>query len=168
MKGKTAVAAILAMGLAGCASRTTLTVNTVPTGAFLTEVGTGRALGIAPITITYDGEILWKQVDSNGCFTVAGIEARWVSGATAVLNPLKGCAGIVQHYNISLSRDPAAPGLDKDMEFAVKAQSLQAQQQQAQATQDAALMSAWAAGQQSAPTTCTTSSTGSSINTTCR
>lgn len=161
------IAGCFVMSSLGCASRTTLTINSVPAGAYITEVGTGKAFGIAPVTVIYDGEKLWKSMDANGCFTVSGFQAKWISGATTALNPISGCKGVIERYSISLERDQSAPGLDKDMEFAVKVQAVQAQQQQAQSSQDAAIISAWSA-LQSGSTNCTTRAIGETISTSCR
>lgn len=52
---------------AGCASNVTLTIQTQPEGAYVTEVGTGKALGIAPVQVSYDSQQLLRYKDANGC-----------------------------------------------------------------------------------------------------
>ena len=160
--------------LVGCAigTQATLTVHTQPEGAFLTERPSGTAYGIAPRTMTYNASIL-HRIKTDGCFMVHGFEARWVSGATASLDQIRLCGSVVGDYTITFSRDPDAPGLEKDMQFALQVQSVLAQQQQAAATQSAAQTASIAALLGSFDTTdsrlqCTSRQVGNTVQTDCK
>jgi len=154
----------------GCATQASLSINSQPEGAYITEVETGKPFGMAPVAVVYDPATLNLHKSTEGCFMVNGFEARWVSGAVTTLNPIKLCGSNVDSYSISLNRDSSHPGLDKDLQFAIQLQTLRAQQQQAQASKDsaaAALWSAWSASQQN-NINCTTTPIGNSVNTNCR
>lgn len=129
--------------LSGCAigTQATLTIYTQPEGALLTEKHTGTTYGIAPKTVIYNAAILHNIKTDDGCFMVHGFEARWVSGVTSSLEQIRLCGSVVGDYTITFSRDPNAPGLESDMQFALQVQSVLAQQQQAAASQTAALAS---------------------------
>ncbi len=136
--------------LTGCATQALLTVRSQPEGAFITENGTGVSYGTAPVVIAYNKFGLRQHRDSNGCYLVKGFKAHWVSGVVSQLPLVRLCGSATGNYNIQFNRDPSAPGLNKDLQFALQIQALRAQQQQAQAAQDAAdaaLFNAWAAPQ---------------------
>jgi len=69
-----------ALAMAGCATRATLTVFSQPEGAYLTEKGTGKVYGVAPVAVVYDANALASYKRADGCYLVKGFEARWVSG----------------------------------------------------------------------------------------
>jgi hypothetical protein len=154
----------------GCATQASLTVLSQPEGAFITERGTGKSYGTTPVVLYYDGIELLKYKDSGGCYLVKGLDARWVSGASASLESIRLCGSNLGDYNISFNRDPTQPDLERDLEFALKVQALRTQQQQAKAAQDAAaatLFSAWATTQRTS-VKCTSTQFGDVIRTNCK
>lgn len=171
--------ALLLGFLGGCATNTpTLTVYSQPQGAYITEVGTGRVVGMAPAASVYNRSALKAFKDEDGCYKIRGYEARWVSGARAVIDPMRLC-GKEDSYSITLNRDSSYPDLEKDLQFALQVQSILAQQQQARAARqaaNAAVFSAFSAAQRAnAPNPippavhCTTNSYGgSTVYTTCQ
>ena len=170
---------LLLGSLGGCATNTpTLWVYSQPQGAYITEVGTGRVAGMAPAASVYNLTALKPYKDKDGCYKIKGYEARWVSGARTVIDPMRLC-GKEDSYSITLSRDSSYPDLEKDLQFALQIQSIVAQQQQARAARqaaNAALFSAYSAAQQanapkpiSSPVRCTTNSYGgATVYTTCQ
>lgn len=154
--------------LTGCATHASLTVFSQPEGAYITEVGTGLAFGIAPTVIAYDAKRLPQHRDPSGCYLVRGLEAHWVSGVATKLNAIRLCRGVTGEYNITLSRDPAIAGLEKDLQFALQLQTLRAQQQQAQAAQNAAAAALFSSWQSTQPVNCTSTTIGNQVQTNCR
>ncbi len=154
----------------GCATQASLTVTSQPEGAFITEKGSGKSYGTAPVVVVYDTDTLKAYRGSDGCYRVKGFTARWVSGTTASLELVRLCGKTTGVYTITFGRDPSQPGFDKDMEFALRLQAVRAQRQQAQAAQDAtaaALFSAWAAAQRTT-VMCTSTQVGLIVQTQCR
>jgi hypothetical protein len=156
---------------AGCAvgTQATLTIHTQPEGAFLIEKQTGTSYGIAPKTVIYHAALLHKIKTDDGCFMVYGFEARWVSGVTASLDQIRICGSVVGDYTITFRRDPDAPGLQEDMQFALQVQSILAQQQQAAAAQTAAiaaLLGSFDASNNSLR--CTSRQVGDTVQTDCK
>lgn len=139
---------LIALGLAaafltGCATQQAnrippntvqLTVMSEPAGAFIAEKGT-TIRGIAPLVLSYPATGVPK--DNNGCAVVKGFEARWGSGAAASTNnTLRFCGG-GNKFHYVLNRNPADPGLDKDLQIAMQlTQQQQAATAQAQAEKD--------------------------------
>lgn len=164
---------IVAPLMFGCATQATLTVQSQPQGAYITEQGTGRVLGVAPVVSYYDASALKQnRQDAQGCYLVRGFEARWVSGATTFVPDTRLCNGTTNDYSITVTRNSSDPGLEKDLQFAMQVQALQLQAQQAQAAQDAAtaaLIGAFSAAQQrTTPVQCSSYPVGDSVQTTCR
>jgi hypothetical protein len=155
--------------LVGCTQYATLTVNTQPEGAFITETQSGASIGIAPVTISYVATEVAQHPTADGCYLVNGLEARWVSGVTASLETIKLCGLPVADFTISMNRDPKAPGLDKDMQFAVQVQSSRAKQRQAQASEAAAVAAILGATNTSNTTlSCTSRQIGDTVQTECK
>lgn len=128
-----------AVSLVGCASsHVQLQVNTQPPGAYITEAN-GTVLGAGPVLTQYPRESLKKHKDATGCFVVKGFNAQWVSGATATTAPTLRLCGTNELYNITITRNTSDPGLDKDLEFALRMSTAGAAQRQAGATEDAAM-----------------------------
>lgn len=166
----TIAAAALLIALGGCATQASLTVLSQPEGAYLTEKGSGKALGIAPAIAHYDGQALLSFKGRDGCYLVRGFEARWISGATASLENVRLCGSNTGNYNITFNRDPSGPGFEKDLQFSLQLRALRAQQQQAQAAETAAtaaLLRAFSAPQTST-ISCTSMQTGNMVQTNCR
>ncbi|MBI5460642.1 MAG: hypothetical protein HY941_00465 [Gammaproteobacteria bacterium] len=169
--------------ISGCAAQ--LTITSQPEGAYITEVGTGNVFGIAPVVVEYKDALRMQHKNGDGCFIAKGFEARWVSGATTTIDPIKLCYqnSSNNNYALSINRNASDPGLEKDMQFVVQIQTLRAQQEAANAASNAAtaaaLLTLWAASQPtvSQPTTnqpkinknvnCTTSLNGNIANTNC-
>ena len=115
--------------LTGCATHSTLTVTSQPSGASITEAGTGKALGVAPVVLYYDA-----HKDASGCFQVGGLNAKWVSGATTSSEPIiRFCGSNTGIYRYLFIRDAKAEGLDKDFDFSMRQSAVAAQQAQAKA-----------------------------------
>ena len=115
--------------LTGCATHSTLTVTSQPSGASITEAGTGKALGVAPVVLYYDA-----HKDASGCFQVGGLNAKWVSGATTYSEPIiRFCGSNTGNYRYLFIRDAKAEGLDKDFDFSMRQSAVAAQQAQAKA-----------------------------------
>ena len=131
--------AIIGFLLSGCATQATLTVNTWPEGAVITELGTGRFVGESP-AVSYYNINSKSPKNSAGCYLVKGFKAQWQSGAVgSTQETITLCGSRVGDYNISIPRPPVG-GLDRDQNYAVQKQMLRAQQQQAKSAQDAALL----------------------------
>lgn len=160
------VVGILGMLLTACAS-STLTLKSQPEGAYITELKSGKAHGIGPIAINLSPDALKKDMGTDGCSHYSGYQARWVSGATKVVPQIILCGGpAFGDYTITLVRDPAAPGLDKDLQFVLQLQTVRAKQQQAQAASDAADAATWPS--KSSPVSCSSYKLGSTVQTDCR
>jgi hypothetical protein len=166
----TLAAACVVLVSAGCSTQASLTLFSQPEGAYLTEKSSGKAYGIAPAKVHYDGAALLKHKGADGCFLVRGFEARWISGATATLDTIRLCGSHIGDYNITFSRNPSQPGFEQDLQFALKLQALRAQQQQAQAAEDAASAALYQAfsSQQQNRISCTTNQIGGTVFTNCR
>lgn len=109
---------ISASCIAGCATQASLTINTVPPGAYITSKSSGKPLGISPITVYYDWD---KKYVVNGCLQTQGLTATWVSGATISSPDIITICG-TGAYNYNLPRPANASGLDKDMQFGMQVQ----------------------------------------------
>jgi hypothetical protein len=167
---------VLFGSLLGCASKQTLTLYSQPSGAYITELGTGTVYGIAPVVVQYDSKTLSASKDASGCSLVRGFEAKWVSGATTSSPSIRLCTNSNNAFNYQLSRDANAPGLEADLDFAMRQGALRAQQQQAEAIQNAAAIQAWGAFQamqpkptpMPTPISCTSYALGNQVQTNCR
>lgn len=157
------------LALAGCATQASLTVFSQPEGAYISEKGTGTVYGMAPATVFYDSKVLASSKGADGCYRVKGLDARWVSGATAGLELITLCGASNGTYNITFSRAPNYPDLERDLQFALQLQSIRAQQQQARAEQDAAAAAVYRAFTlpQQKPVNCTSIQIGNTVQTNC-
>ena len=160
---------VIALALGGCATQASLTVFSQPEGAYLTEKGTGKVYGVAPVRIVYDSKALANFKNPAGCYLVKGFEARWVSGATANLGVITLCGESTANYNITFSRASNYPDLERDLQFALQLQSIRAQQQQARAAQDAAAAAVFRAFNPPPriPVNCTSTQFGNTVQTNC-
>ena len=143
MIGYTKLIALFILGIlfSGCATHNaSLGVYSQPEGAFISKAVSGEPLGIAPITLEYDPASLNSFKDAECCFMVRGFEARWVSGATTRLNPIRLCGTETGSYTINLDRNMAYPRLEKDLQFVIQLRMVRAQQQ---ATQNSAITALW-------------------------
>lgn len=167
------VSVIALVFLSGCATHATLSVLSQPEGAYITEMVSGTALGIAPINTYYEAASLQNSKDAQGCYLVRGFEARWVSGARATTGEsIRLCGSSTGGYNITVNRDPSHPNFEKDLQFATQIQAILIQRQQAQAAENAAaaaMFSAFTAAQKAnTPVRCSSYPIGSSMHTTCK
>jgi hypothetical protein len=156
------------MLLSACASQAYLTISSQPEGAFITERETGNSYGTAPVTVFYEAATLKQNRTADGCYLVQGLEARWVSGVVAALDMIRLCGAATGNYTISYHRDPQQPGLDRDLQFALQLQAVRAQQQQAQASQEAAVAALFSAWSNAQPVRCTSTQIGNTVQTNCR
>ncbi|OFA30027.1 hypothetical protein BAE46_12460 [Glaciecola punicea] len=89
----------------------------------------GKNWGYAPVTLTYSPN---KEARKSGYFYSRACEARWVSGARESFSTSwdlnKFPNGVEQTV-----RRPNVPNYQQDAEFALKVQTMQAQQKQAKA-----------------------------------
>lgn len=167
---------MVAVVLTGCAGQpintVSLTVSSQPAGAYITPIGEPNG-SLATLTRTWQlSEMSRYKKDASGCHLVPGYAAKWGSGASTVSpNYLTICGG-AGGYTYVLSRDASHPGLHLDLDFALKVEGQQRQQQAAQDARDqaradaiidglAGAMNAYSAGRQQAqpvriaPITCT-------------
>lgn len=131
------VTMIVVSVLSGCTADVDLIVRSQPEGAYITDVESGQGYGIAPVMIHYNLSGMTK--DANGCYSLVGVRAQWVSGAQAGYEALSYCGGGTSYL---ISRNPSAPGLDQDLQFAAQLAQTQAAQQEAQAANDADMAAA--------------------------
>jgi hypothetical protein len=153
--------------LAACATQSELTIYSQPEGAYISEIGTGVAFGIAPTVGYYDASALSGNVNAKGCYVVRGIEARWASGAFASLDPIELCGSAVGYYNITINRPVSHPDLEKDLRMALQIQAARSQQQQASAAEAAAAAAILGTFQQN-QINCTSQNIGGIVSTNCR
>lgn len=161
--------------LAGCANHVPpgtvhLTVLSQPAGAYVVDKKVGKG-GVAPQTYSYPTAQFAK--DQAGCIHVFGFDARWGSGAAATSAPtIRLCPSEGNQFTVTVARNPADPGLDRDLDFALRLD-------QAQAAKDNARIEGLAAGfigamevrnaqqQRMAPIRCTSRNTFGRIETDC-
>ena len=84
-----------------CATTHNLTVHSDPEGATLTTVGTGGDLGPAPVLLVFDDSDLEASRGDDGSYRVRGIEARWQSGAVAIMDPIPLCHADQRHHEVT-------------------------------------------------------------------
>ena len=105
---------ILPLILVACNTHTRLTFVSQPGGAMITEISAGNNIGTAPTKKSYDAASM-SSVDSQGCYKLNGVEARWVSGAVERMPELKLCDGTIVSYTVTLVRPLSYPDLEKDL-----------------------------------------------------
>ncbi len=166
------IVGILLIFLSGCATQSTLNIYSQPIGAYITEVGTSTTYGITPTVAYYNVLDLLRHKQPDGCYLVKGFTAKWVSGATSTMSPIRICGSTTGTYNITLSRDSSHPDLEKDLTFAMQVQTMLAQQQQAKAAQNAAFAQMWSAfsisQDKNSTTNCSSYMVGDTLKTSCR
>ena len=108
---------VMPLLFAACTNHTQLIFVSIPEGATISEISTGNALGIAPTGKRFDLDSL-SSLDSEGCYILGGVAARWVSGATVQMEELKLCDGKSGFYAVRLVRPTEHPDLEKDLEEA--------------------------------------------------
>jgi hypothetical protein len=116
--------------LYGCAAnQATLVVYSQPSAAYILNKN-GEPLGTAPVKINYNSEQLKRYKDASGCFLVQGVNAVWVSGSRNNSNEnIRLCGAADGVFNFTINRRMSDDGLDKDMDFAMRADALRAQQE---------------------------------------
>jgi hypothetical protein len=161
-------ASIASLALAGCASSTVyVQVNTQPAGAFVTEFGTAVAIGMSPAYASYPRTSLTSR-DATGCAIVRGFRAKWPSGAAAKSPDTLRLCGSGEVFNITIARDPNDPGLEQDLEFALKLSNASAAQRAAAAAEAGAAFQMMGVMQNAAPVNCSTMAVGKTLQTNCR
>ncbi|HAJ75858.1 MAG TPA: hypothetical protein DCM64_05335 [Gammaproteobacteria bacterium] len=108
---------ILPLAFTACLNRVDVTFLSEPEGATITEVTTGIEIGIAPISRSYDLGVL-SPVDPQGCYSLVGVEAQWISGATSRVQEFQLCGDVTEDYYLTLERPAEHPDLDKDVQHA--------------------------------------------------
>jgi hypothetical protein len=171
MKGLTAV--LVVTTIVGCATPgVNITVTSSPDGAYI--ISEGPVTGLVPVEAFWDKKTLDALGrDENGCFLLQGFTATWVSGAVTSVPILRHCDKSTDgNYNFVMSRDMNAPGLDKDLQFALQVQNLRVQKAQADAAQAMAYASMWSAARANQPKqqsiNCSTYGSGNALYTNCR
>ncbi len=108
---------VLPLFLVACTNQIPLIFVSIPEGATISEISTGNALGIAPTrkSLEIDSQ---SSLDSEGCYILGGVAARWVSGATVQTEELKLCDGESGPYAVRLVRPTEHPDLERDLEEA--------------------------------------------------
>lgn len=165
---------LLAAFLSGCVAQPTLYVVSQPAGAYVTEASAGGNANIAPIQLYYDPVLLERTMDAQGCYRVKGFRAQWVSGAVAVIDPVKLCPrqGVYEEWTLTMRRPNDHPDLERDLQFAVELQSIRAQEQHARAAQtsaDALLLQIFNSSLESNQGVyCRSTSSGDAVTTLCR
>lgn len=117
-----------ALLLSGCS--TYITVTSEPEGARITDPSGTVNYGIAPVSVEYDTSELEGQQGM-----VPGFKATWVSGATAETENPFIITDLKYGANVLLKRPANAPGLEKDLEFALKRAQQRAKQAEAERDQ---------------------------------
>jgi hypothetical protein len=74
---------------------------------------------------------------------------------------------VMSRFTITFNRDASHPDMEKDLQFALQAQMLSAQRQQANAASDAAAASLWQAWSSNRPKNCTSIPIGNFFQTNC-
>ncbi len=171
MKGLAAV--VLITTILGCGTPGVhLTVTSSPDGAYITSES--PITGLVPVVAFYDKQMLDNiKRDEDGCLFLKGFTATWVSGAVTSVPLIRHCAKSNDgNYNFVMSRDMNAPGLDKDLQFAIQVENLRVQKAQADAAQAMAYASMWSAARTNQPTqkaiNCSTYGSGNTLYTNCR
>lgn len=108
---------VLPIIFTACTSSTELVFVTHPEGATITEMGTGITIGTAPTNKLFDLDSI-GSVDEEGCYTLNGVEAQWVSGAKEQITGLQLCGKHRRGYIVTLVRPSSYPDLEKDIEVA--------------------------------------------------
>ena len=99
--------------LSGCS--TYVTVVTEPEGAMISDPTGSQLYGYSPVKIEYDTDLLRNQ---GGL--VPGYRATWQSGATAQTESPFYINDLQYGATVKLVRPEGAPGLEKDLDFALK------------------------------------------------
>jgi len=122
------ISVIILFGLTSCASNIGLTYKTQPLGAMVSFID-GRQIGETPAKLYYKWD---EKYVRNGCLHIKGFTAKWVSGAQATSPETLRVCNSSGDFEYTLARPTDAPGLEKDMNYAMQTQQLRLQQQQAQ------------------------------------
>lgn len=150
MTVKTVLMTACAVALAGCASSpsnmVTLIVSSQPAGAYITPIGEANGR-LATLTRAWQpAEMARYKKDANGCHLVPGYAAKWGSGAASVSPNYIAICGSAGEYTYILNRAPSHPGLDRDLEFALKVEGQMRRQAHATEARQNAAVEAAAAG----------------------
>ena len=111
--------------LSGCS--TYVTVVTEPEGAMISDLSGSQLYGYSPVQIEYDTDLLRNQ---GGL--VPGYRATWQSGATAQTESPFYISDLQYGATVKLVRPEGAPGLEKDLDFALKRAQERAKQAEAE------------------------------------
>lgn len=121
--------ALLCLLLSGCATNIGLTYQTQPAGALLSYMDGTQQVGLSPVRMNY----VWdEKFVSNGCLHTKGVTAQWVSGARVSSPQVITICKQSGEFTYNLPRPTDAPGLEKDMQFALEVERTRIMQQQAE------------------------------------
>ncbi|HTR00234.1 MAG TPA: hypothetical protein VMH83_09600 [Candidatus Acidoferrum sp.] len=129
---------LLSLASTASAGEVRLMVFSQPEGAYLTELGSGKSLGITPVALDYDEQSLARHQMADGCYVVDGIAARWASGASTNVESVRLCHDQSDLLQVTLTRPLDYPGLETDQRIALHVHAIQVRQQQALAATEAA------------------------------
>lgn len=150
MKFQLICAAVAATSLVGCANRPsnqlTLTVTSQPAGAYITPIGEPTGSLATLSRVWQSAEMGRYKKDAQGCYLVPGYSAKWISGASSVTPSNIAICGASGDFTYVISRDTSSPGLDRDLEFALRVERQMQQQSAATSARENAAVEAAAAG----------------------
>lgn len=112
-------------------------VESTPNGATVKDTKTGQTAGVTPFVKNFTFDI--SKLKTDRCTTIDGLSFEWVSGAKLkTTNPFKLCMYADDKFLVSIQR-PKSPGLQMDIDYQVKLQQLQIQQEALAAQQRQAI-----------------------------
>jgi len=133
------LALFVAIPLGGCAQTIRVTYYSDPPGASVYANDNQQPFGYTPVTLTY------KPSESGNCKTYQPVLVRWVSGASASVEP-RICLAQGPNQFLTFVRPSQVPGQSFDAQFALEIQRQAAQKAaQDKADRDAAYATAAAA-----------------------
>jgi len=140
-------------------TKLTVTLRSDPPGATVYEEG--KALGVAPLDITYTAPGRFSE-----CLPLKALKVRWISTVEVDLPDLKVCPDAGKKQQITVFRPKGLPGIELDAQYAA---ALLQQRTAAQLATDAAWASSLATLQQQLlqPRQCTSTVIGSQVFTNC-
>ena len=116
-------AALCALGLtllAGCT--TTVTVNSDPEGAMISNRAGTIQYGYAPVDVPFDKKVLEETIDPTDpmrCAKLQGFTAEWKSGAKAQTETPLAICDLKFGEKIMLKRPKDVPGVEEDLRWAL-------------------------------------------------
>ena len=109
--------------LGGCANNAALSLRSEPAGAYITQGGKP----VKSEVLYFPKTALDTHKTADNCWLVKGFKAEWASGASKESGPIRLC-GEKSSYQYVFTR-PEHPGLDKDIEIALRTEQIKLQKQ---------------------------------------